>query len=257
MSKVSIIMPAYNAEKTIQASIDSVLVQTFPDWELLVIDDASQDGTVEMIKKLAENDQRVVLHVNEKNSGVSQSRNKGIDLASGEWLAFLDSDDLWSTDKLEKQLQFIEATGAAISYTATAFINETDKMSGYIQQAEEKLTYEMLLKQNLMSCSSVMVRRDVMIPFPLERDVHEDYVVWLAIVRKVGCAWGLDEPLLIYRMMENSKSSGRIASAKMTYNAYRHPLVGYGSISAALLTLQYAKHSILKRIRINNKEANT
>jgi len=244
-------MPAYNAEKTIKTSIDSVLAQTFLDWELIVIDDASQDGTAEIVKKLADNDQRVILHVNEKNSGVAQARNDGISHVKGAWLAFLDSDDLWSNDKLERQLQFIEETGAVISYTATVYINEVGKMSDYVLRAEKVFTYEKLLKRNLMSCSSVMVKRDVMIPFPEAAEVHEDYVVWLALVKAVGCAYGLDEPLLIYRMMENSKSSGRIASAKMTYNAYRHPQVGYGNIAAVLLTLRYAIHSIGKRLKIN------
>jgi len=250
MTKVSIIMPAYNAEKTIEASIGSVLSQTFADWELIIIDDVSQDQTIEIVQKLADSDQRVILHVNEKNSGVSQARNKGIGYAKGTWLAFLDSDDLWHEDKLEKQLRFIEETGAVISYTATAYINESGEKSDYILSAERNFTYKKLLKRNLMSCSSVMVRRDVMVPFPLEREIHEDYVVWLTLVKEVGCAHGLDEPLLIYRMMEGSKSSGRITSAKMIYNAYHHPQIGYGKIEAIWLTLRYALHSIRKRIKI-------
>ena len=264
--KVSIIMPAYNAERTVRASIDSVLVQTFPDWELVVINDASADKTAEIIQQLAKNDRRVILLENEKNSGISLSRNRGIHHAKGEWLAFLDSDDLWREDKLEKQLKFIEETGALVSYTATAYITETgemsseisldmpedisEKVSGYILRAEKEFTYKELLKRNLMSCSSVMVRRDVMIPFPEGQEIHEDYVVWLGLVRTIDCAYGLDEPLLIYRMTKGSKSSSRIASAKMTYNAYRHPQVGYGKIAALLLTLRYAWHSIGKRVRI-------
>ena len=264
--KVSIIMPAYNAEKTVKASIDSVLAQTFLDWELIVINDASTDKTAGIVQQLAENDRRVILLTNEKNSGISPSRNRGIHHAKGEWLAFLDSDDLWREDKLEKQLRFIEETEAVISYTATAYITRTGKMSpdissdmpedmsekesGYILRAEKEFTYKELLKRNLMSCSSVIVRRGAMIPFPDGREIHEDYVVWLSLVRTVGCAYGLDEPLLIYRMTKGSKSSGRIASAKMTYNAYRHPQVGYGKIAAALLTLRYAGHSICKRFRI-------
>jgi len=248
--KVSIIMPAYNAEKTIGASIGSVLDQTFSDWELIVIDDASNDRTAEIVQQLAEDDRRVILLANKKNGGISFSRNRGIDHAMGEWLAFLDSDDLWRGDKLEKQLRFIGETGAVISYTGTAYISNDGVMSDYTLKAERAFTYKELLRRNLMSCSSVMVRRDVMVPFPDGREIHEDYVVWLSLLRTVDCAYGLDEPLLVYRMTEGSKSSGRIASAQMTYHAYRHPLVGYGRVVAALLTLRYAGHSIWKRFRI-------
>jgi len=243
-------MPAYNAEKTIGASISSVLDQTFSDWELIVIDDASKDRTAEIVQQLADGDRRVILLANEKNGGISFSRNRGIDRATGEWLAFLDSDDLWRGDKLEKQLRFIGESGAVIAYTGTAYISNDGVISDYVLRAERAFTYKELLRRNLMSCSSVMVRRDVMVLFPDGREIHEDYVVWLSLLRTVGCAYGLDEPLLIYRMTEGSKSSRRIASAQMTYHAYRHPLVGYGRVAAVLLTLRYAGHSIWKRFRI-------
>jgi teichuronic acid biosynthesis glycosyltransferase TuaG len=158
--KVSIIMPSYNAEKTIKASINSVIAQTFVNWELIIIDDASQDGTVSAIKE--QKDPRIILLENAQNSGAAEARNCGINHAKGQWLAFLDSDDLWHEDKLQKQIQFMEETGAVISYTATAYMSEAGEISGYILRAEKQLSYKELLKRNLMSCSSVMVRRDVM-----------------------------------------------------------------------------------------------
>jgi len=247
MKTVSIIMPAHNAEKTIQMSIDSVLGQTFKDWELIIIDDGSCDGTAEIVKASAETDRRIILLTNESNSGVSQSRNRGMGYAKGKWLAFLDSDDLWHEQKLENQLRFIKETGAVISYTSTSYMTEEGKAYNYILQAEKKLSYKTLLKRNLMSCSSVMVKRDMMLSFP-QGNLHEDYVVWLRIVRETGFAYGLDEPLLIYRKVSSSKSSKRIASAKMLYNAYRQ--AGCGMVGSGFLTLRYTIHSIGKRLGI-------
>ena len=241
---VSVIMPAYNAVSTIGESIESVLVQTFRDWELIIVNDASSDDTV----KIAEiyEDSRILIHSHSTNQGVAAARNTGLQHVKGEYIAFLDSDDLWEKDKLEKQVRFIQENDAAISYTSTAYIRN-GKISGYVLRAEQELTYRNLLKRNLMSCSSVMVRRDYMISFP-KGYMHEDLAVWLQIVKKVGYAHGLDEPLLIYRMGESTKSSSRIKSARMTYNTYIN--VGYGNFASLLFTLRYALHSISKRFLI-------
>ena len=246
---VSVVMAARDAEETIRASIESVTRQTYPDWELIIIDDSSWDTTPQIIGEAIENDPRIRVHENIRILGVAKSRNIGIELARGEWVAFLDSDDLWREDKLEKQLTFMAETGAAISYTGTAYIDEENNPSEYVLRAERELTYPELLRKNLMSCSSVMVRRDIM-----ERtgfasdDMSEDYAAWMQIVSEVGCAYGLDEPLLVYRMSGTSKSSGRYRSGVMTYRAYRH--VGYEKLPAFALTARYALHSITKRFLI-------
>ena len=244
---VSIIMPAYNAAKTIQASIESVIAQTHKDWELIIIDDCSTDGTFKLVRNIAANDDRIRLLTNEHNLGVSSTRNIGITQAQGEYIAFLDSDDLWHKDKLEKHLQFIIKTQAEISYTGTAYMNEQGQISKYTLPAEKEFTYKDLLRRNIMSCSSVMVRREAMIPFP-QGFMHEDYAVWLQILRKVGHAHGLNEPLLIYRMATKSKSGSRIRSAKMNFNTYRH--IGFGALVSVFLTLRYSWHSISKRFLI-------
>lgn len=245
-NKISIIMAAYNAEKTIQASIQSALAQTYRDFELIVVDDSSKDSTFALAE--AVNDPRIQLVSGTNQLGAAGARNLGIAHAKGEWLAFLDSDDLWHEEKLERQIKFNKETGATISYTATAFIDAEGREFGYTLRAKKTLTRKELLRANLMSCSSVMVKRDVMIPFPAG-DLHEDYVVWLTILQETGCAYGLDEPLLTYRIAKGSKSSSRVASAKMTYNAYRS--VKYGVLPSAFMTLRYAVHSIGKRVKLN------
>jgi len=240
-------MPAYNAEETIGASINSVISQTELDWELIVINDCSKDSTAELVSTFAKLDSRIFLYTNENNLGVASARNEGIKRANGQWLAFLDSDDIWHKEKLHKQLQLMHTTGAAISYTSTAYMNHDGVPFGHVLQAKQRLYYNDLLKRNLMSCSSVMVRRDVT-PFFVNGDVHEDYVAWLNILQNEKCAYGLDEPLLTYRLAYSSRSGNRLRSAKMIYNAYCH--VGYGGVASLLLTLRYSIHSITKRLQI-------
>ena len=246
---VSAVMAAYNAEKTILSSINSVISQTYRNWELIVIDDCSQDSTVHIVRSIAEKEPRVRLYENQKNTGVAQSRNFGVKQARSDWIAFLDSDDRWREDKLTRQMRFIAETGAKISYTATAYTDAAGVVSSYVLRAKRVFTYKELLKRNIMSCSSVIVWRDIMARIPFTENVlHEDYATWMRILREVKCAYGLDEPLLIYRISGSSKSGKRIRSAKMTYCAYRE--VKFGRAAAALLTLRYALHSISKHTMI-------
>jgi len=246
---ISIIMPAFNAEKTISQSIESVISQTYKDWELIIINDNSSDKTAQIIKEAADNDNRIRYLTHEYNKGVAEARNAGIKIAQGERIAFLDSDDLWTADKLEKQLSLIKEKNAIISYTATSYINEAGKKSGYILQASPRLTYRQLLKRNIMSCSSVIVQRDAMLrhPFP-KGDMHEDYAVWLSILREADHAYGHNEPLLIYRISAGSKSHNRLRSARMLLASYKH--IGYGRVAAFLLTVRYLFHSVSKRLNI-------
>lgn len=248
--KVSVVMPAYNAEKYIEEAVRSVLRQTWTDFELLIVDDCSRDATAEIARRLAGEDGRIVLLQNPQNSGVSASRNAGVARARGKWIAFLDSDDLWREDKLEKQLALLEARGdAVLGYTASAFMDEAGGRYAYVMEAQAETAYETLLRKNLLSCSSVMVRRDVMLRYPMGGDgMHEDYAAWLLILREARCAYGLNEPLLIYRLREGSKSGSRVRSARMLFCSYRY--VGYPVFHAGLLTLRYMGHSLSKRRKI-------
>ncbi len=248
---ISVIMPAYNAEKTIRQAIDSVLSQTYSDFELIVINDCSKDSTQAIVEDYKEKDPRLILVNNERNFGVSVSRNVGVDLAKGDYIAFLDSDDMWRQDKLEKQLSVMKNRKAVLSYTASAFIDQEGNKYNYIMQAEEKTTLSTLLRKNLVSCSSAMVKADVMKKTRMPGDqMHEDYYVWLKLLGEYQYAYGINEPLLIYRLSTNSKSSSRIKSAKMIFNTYN--AVGYKKAVSFLLTLRYTIHSVTKRYRINH-----
>lgn len=220
---VSIIMPAYNAEKTITDAIRSVCRQTYRSWELIIVDDGSTDTTRERIRDCMAEDARIRLLENEKNSGVSVTRNRGIRAAAGEWTAFLDSDDLWDEDKLRKQIEVIrKRADADLVFTGSAFVNAQGVRSRYVLEVPETMTYRRLLAQNLISCSSVLVRKELVQTYRMQHDdMHEDFAVWLQILKAGHRAYGINEPLLIYRLSEQSKSGDKKQAAMMTWKVYR------------------------------------
>lgn len=221
---VSVIMPAYNAEKTLAAAIHSVLKQTWTNWELIIINDCSTDKTVNIISRFEELDTRIHNITNKKNFGVSKSRNIGVDHSRGEWIAFLDSDDWWAPEKLALQIEFANVNHAAFTYTGSTFIDEASHRLSYQLYVPEHITYHQLLKQNIISCSSVVIRKTLMIRFPMENiHMHEDFAVWLQILRNNRCeARGLNLPLLTYRISPSSKSGNKIKAARMTFRVYRY-----------------------------------
>lgn len=249
---VTIIMPAYNAEKYISEAIESVLAQTYDDWELLVINDCSTDNTQLIAENYARIDNRVRILNNEVNKGVAGTRNVGIDNATTEWVAFLDSDDMWSADKLEKQLAFIENhSEAKLVFTASAFISEEGQSIDYILHVPERINRKELLKQNLISCSSTMIKRELLVenPMPEARSIHEDYATWLRILETEPYAYGIDEPLLIYRLSAASKSGNKLKAAGMNCRTYKK--VGLKPFEAAYYMFIYAVRSIKKYSKLS------
>lgn len=221
--RISVIMPAYNAEKTVCDAIESVLRQTHTDFELIVIDDCSSDNTFEVISAFAEKDDRVKVCRNKDNSGVSATRNFGVGMALGEYIAFIDSDDMWREDKLELQMKLMEENpDCPLSFTGSSFVDAEGKAYDYIYSVPESVDYKTLLKQNVISCSSVIVKREIIEKYPMKYDqMHEDFATWLQILRDVGDAMAVNEPLLVYRIATGTKSSNKIKSALMAYRVYR------------------------------------
>ena len=247
---ISVVMPAYNAEHCIGDAIQSVLSQTYPNFELIVVDDCAQDQTAAIVQAFADTDDRIMFLRNQQNSGASVSRNRAIAAAKGEWIAFLDSDDMWRADKLEQQVRFLRYhPEARLLYTASAFMDEQGNRFSHVMQAKPLTTRSLLLKGNIISCSSVLVRKEDMLKHPMAGDrMHEDYVTWLQILEETPYAYGINEPLLIYRLSSTSKSSNRITSAKMLYRSYRH--VGYSSLHTVFMVFRYTLYSIRKRKKI-------
>lgn len=242
-SLVSILMAAYNAEKTIGFSIESVLAQTYKNWELLIINDCSTDNTLTIAESYA--DSRIHIYSNEINSGVSLSRKRGLDAASGDWIAILDSDDLWTPDKLEKQIALAESKDAELIFTGSVFIKDDGTPIEWQLHVPETLTYRKLLKQNLISNSSALVRTDLYrAHYVIGDNMHEDFAVWLGILKTGIVAYGIDEPLLIYRIGNNTKSSDKKKSALMNWNTYVH--FGMNKASAAWYMCCYIKNGLMK-----------
>ena len=192
---VSVIMPVYNGEKYIRKAVESVYEQGV-SLELLVIDDGSTDHTEEVLSAYeGREDFRYIK--NEQNMGAAGSRNRGVGLAQGTYIAFLDADDWWEPGKLKEQLKRLEETGYVLCSTGRELMKADGSSTGRTIPVKEKITYRELLKHNSINCSSVILRRDVAREFPMEHDdSHEDYITWLKILRKYGCAAGINKPYL-------------------------------------------------------------
>ncbi len=240
---ISVIMAAYNAEKTIAQAIESVLSQTYSNIELIVVNDCSQDHTTEVIRSFI--DPRVRLIENKLNMGVSLTRHAGILAAKGEWIAILDSDDMWTADKLEKQIRMQERTKAELLYTGSAFINEDGSHINWTLHVPETLEYRDLLKQNLLSNSSSLVKKELFLQNETMNDgLHEDFACWLKVLKNGRKAYGIDEPLLIYRLSASSKSGNKLHAARMNWNTYR--AVGLNIFSAFYYMALYTINGLRK-----------
>lgn len=247
---ISIVMPVYNCERYIMQAVESVIAQTYQNWELLIINDASQDNTQSIVNELAQKDSRIHVYDNAENSGVSKTRNRGVTLAKGDWIAFLDSDDAWAVEKLEKQVNFLQTNEEAeLIFTGSAFINEDNQRAGYELHVPQTVDFRELLKQNVISCSSVLIKKEYLLLYSMPGDkMHEDYTVWLRTLKKVQFAYGIDEPLLIYRISSNSKSGNKLNAAKMQYRVYR--FVGLNIFQAMHYMVWYTVRNLRKYRKI-------
>ena len=240
---VSVIMPVYNGEKYIKQAVESVYEQGV-SLELLVIDDGSTDRTQEVLSAYeGREDFRYIK--NKENMGAAGSRNKGVKLAEGTYIAFLDADDWWEKGKLKEQLQRLEESGYVLCSTGRELMKADGSDTGRYIPVREKIRYRDLLKHNCINCSSVLIRREAALEFPMEHDdSHEDYITWLKVLKKYGSAAGINKPLLKYRLSEGGKSRNKLKSAAMTYRVYRY--AGYGHVKSCLFFVSYAVHGIQK-----------
>ncbi|MBC1813600.1 glycosyltransferase family 2 protein [Listeria booriae] len=217
---VSIIMPAHNAAAYIQGAIDSVLAQSWTDFELLILDDCSTDSTVEIIRDYT--DSRIRLHVLENNLGAAATRNYGIRQAKGRYLAFLDSDDCWKPEKLKLQLAFMQENKVVLSYTAYDVMSADGKQITGRVDVPESVNYRYLLRNTIIGCLTVMIdtKQTGLVQMPDFKGA-EDTATWLSILKEGHVAKGLTEPLALYRKGNTSLSSNKIQMAKHIWRVYR------------------------------------
>ncbi|HRF70488.1 MAG TPA: glycosyltransferase family 2 protein [Candidatus Pelethenecus sp.] len=246
-NKISVIMPAYNASKYIGKAIISVIKQNYSNLELIIIDDCSSDNTSEIIQQFQKNYENIVYIKMENNSGVAKTRNKGLSIASGQYIAFLDSDDVWLEDKLTKQINiFKENKGIPFTYTAINIINEKDEIVKKAKRIKTKATYKILLKNTYVATSTVIIDREVTGDFlmPLRKSA-EDYSLWLMLLKNFGMAKGINEALVNYRKTENSLSANKMKEIKYFMQVQREDM-HIGRIRVLFNTFCYILHAIKK-----------
>lgn len=213
-------MPAYNAERTIRDAVESVLAQTFKDYELIIVNDCSQDGTKDKIRQYIQRDDRIILINNTKNKGVAISRNNALKISKGRYITFLDSDDRWLPIKLEKQYQAFCA-GNDIVFTAYRQFGNGRKKTIYPPSTGN---YDSLLKGNYIGNLTGAYDREAL-GIELQKNIgHEDYLMWLKLMRKSKKNIGLQTVLAEYRVSANSLSSSITRGAQWTWKIYREEL---------------------------------
>lgn len=239
-------MPVYNAAGTVARSMHSVLAQTHADVELVVVDDCSRDGSVAVIEPIAQADARVAVIKLPGNSGVAAARNAGIEAATGDYIAFLDSDDWWHPRKLEIQLAQMRAAGARVSYTGYQRVDE-DGMPLSTVQPPASVRYADMLKSNRIGNLTGLYDRTLG-DARFQRVGHEDYVFWLQMVRRAGLAVCAvyPEPLAFYLVRPGSLSADKVKAARWQWHIYRK-IEGLGWLSACRYFLHYASNAVAKR----------
>lgn len=222
---ISIIVPVYNVEKYIRETMDCVLAQTYPDWELLLVDDCGTDKTVEVIKAYMEEkgDGRIRLISQSSNQGAARTRNRGLAEARGRYIAYLDADDLWVPEKLEKELAFLKEKNAAFVFTGYEFADERGHGTGKIVRVPETLHYRQALSNTTIFTTTVMFDTEKIPKEQLEMPVikSEDTALWFKVLRSGYIAYGLDENLVKYRRVGKSLSSNKLEALRRIWNLYR------------------------------------
>ncbi len=248
---VSIVTPVYNLEKFITETMDSVRAQSFEAWELLLVEDGSKDESVSVIRKYLEEtgDERIRLIIQEKNGGAARARNRGVKEARGRYLAYLDGDDLWTADKLKKQVRFMEETGAAFSFTGYEFADENGRGLGKIVRVPSVIDYKEALKNTTIFTSTVMFDLKQIPKEKLEMPLikSEDTALWWRILREGRLAYGLDENLVRYRRAGKSLSSNKLEAVRRIWNLYRKA-EGMGILSSAYHFCFWAVRAVKRRI---------
>lgn len=234
---VSVIIPAYNCTPYIRQALDSALIQDVP-MEILVLDDCSTDDLDSVMAEYSQ-EPRIVYLKGQRNQGVAATRNRGVAMARGEYIAFLDADDIWAPGKLKKQLALIQKKNMVICSTARELMNLDGTLTGYMIPVMEEFSFSDLVKQNQINCSSVLIKTEVAKAFPMHHDdSHEDYLMWMEVLKKYGKGCAVNEPLLKYRISNQGKSGNKLHSARMTFQTYRY--MGFGWLRSIYYFTCYA-----------------
>lgn len=242
---ITVVMPNYNGHRFVEQAIDSVLNQTYPNFELLVVDDCSNDDSLSLIEHKAQSDNRIRVIALEHNVGVANARNVGIKEAKGEYIALLDNDDLWTEDKLERQLALAQK-GADIVYCSYDFIDEQNNSIKKPFVVPQQTNFNKMLASSVISCSTSFIKTKLMLAHPFNPGFyHEDYVLWMELLRVCPTAYGDQKVLMHYRQVNGSRSNKKGNAAKERWNTYRKALK-LNVVTSAWAFVRYALNGVMK-----------
>jgi len=245
---VSIITPSFNSARFIEECILSVISQTYKNWEMLIVDDCSQDNSVDIISKFSNNETRIRLFRLEKNVGPAEARNIAIRNASGKYIAFLDSDDMWCSNKLEDQLKFMKKNNVEFSFTTYQCVYENGNDMNKIIKAPNKMTYHSYLKNTIIGCLTVIIDKEKTGYFEMPNiKSSQDMALWLYLMKKGFTAYGLDINLAKYRIVSISNTSNKLNAVKDVWQVYRK-IEKLSVLYSMWCWINYACNAIIKRL---------
>lgn len=245
MPLVSVVMPIYNVERFLKQAVDSVISQTYTNIELIAVDDCSTDRSKQIMQEYAKRDSRIHFIENEKNLGVAMTRNRGIQAAKGSHIALLDSDDVWMSSKLERQMALLRSENADIAYCSMDMIDENaKKLRSFI--VSKTTDFEEMLVRCFFSCSTVVIDANLLKAHPFHTGFyHEDLLLWLELLALRVKAVGETLPLAQYRQSASSRSNNKLRAAKHRWKLYRQAL-GMSFSQSAIAFVRYAFWGIVK-----------
>lgn len=245
---VSIITPSYNNAKFITKTIESVINQTYSNWEMIIVDDSSTDNSIEVIQEFVMKEEKITLLINKKNIGAAETRNVAIRQAKGRFIAFLDSDDIWKSNKLEFQIQYMIQNNFAFTFTSYNLMNEKGELLFKNIKAPNSINYNEYLRNTIIGCLTVVIDKMKVGYFemPIIKSSH-DMALWLLIMKKGFIAYGIQENLATYRLVSNSNTSKKGKAALDVWKVYRE-IEKLNFLQSAFCFVSYIYFAILKRI---------
>jgi len=245
---VSIITPSYNSARFINECVSSVLEQTYTNWELIIVDDASKDNSRELIVNIAARDNRIKFVFLPENIGVAGARNIALDKSKGRYIAFIDSDDVWKKEKLTKQIHFMQSNDVSFSFSSYEPMSENGIKIFKEIKAPLKIDYNSLLKNTIIGCLTVVLDKDKIGSFKMPNlRTSQDMALWLSIMKGGVDAYGIKQSLAYYRIVGESNTSNKFKVIVGVWKIYRNE-EGFGYVKSIWYFLNYAFNAVKKRI---------
>lgn len=248
MNLISIITPSFNSENYLEETIKSVINQTYLNWELIIIDDCSVDKSVEIVEKYCAVDKRIKLIKNKFNCGAAITRNNGLEIAKGRFIAFCDCDDIWFENKLEYQINFMLEKSIPISFTSYQLINENGESLNKVIDAIDRITYLEYLKNTIIGMSTSMIDTSLVKEFRFENiRTRQDTLLWITLLKRGHVAYGIKEVLVKYAVRSNSISANKFKAASKVWDLY-YNMEKMGLFKSSYYFIFYLFNAIKKRL---------